>query len=162
MQGTWFNYWISLKKSFLSSSMNSTIIPLCSVPRWLVAILCRPSYVLSYGDMFILHVICLLGLKMIFKPPGSQFCVQTLGQYLALGGAWALNMKLQGYFDYLLGIFKALEEGLPNFTSVTHGSIDCCESHEMTSCGQPGYFVRTSTHFNPIACQSYCQRLLRR
>ncbi|KAK0223455.1 hypothetical protein IW262DRAFT_827608 [Armillaria fumosa] len=59
-----------------------------------------------------------------------------------VSGARALNIKLQGRFDYSLGIFKALAEGLPKFTNVTHASIDCCESHEVISCGQPGYFVR--------------------
>ncbi|KAK0446220.1 hypothetical protein EV421DRAFT_260704 [Armillaria borealis] len=59
-----------------------------------------------------------------------------------VSAARALNIKLRGHFDYSLGIFKALAAGLPNFTNVTHASIDCCESHEVISCGQPGYFVR--------------------
>ncbi|PBK75909.1 hypothetical protein ARMSODRAFT_414730 [Armillaria solidipes] len=59
-----------------------------------------------------------------------------------VSAARALNIKLRGHFDYSLGIFRSLAAGLPNFTNVTHASIDCCESHEVISCGQPGYFVR--------------------
>ncbi len=59
-----------------------------------------------------------------------------------VSAARALNIKLRGHFDFSFGIFKALAAGLPNFTNVTHASIDCCESHEVISCGQPGYFVR--------------------